>query len=129
VFDYASVDRVPYLAPALAGPEKAARGKTPTDVWWQTVVSPTGREKTGYPTQKPLAIAERIVRVHSSPGDLVLDCFAGSGTVGEAAARLGRGFLLIDENPEAVAVMKRRLAAWTPRVVRRPTLRVPVAPG
>jgi len=123
VFDYASVDRVPYLAPALAGPEKAARGKTPTDVWWQTVVSPTGREKTGYPTQKPLAIAERIVRVHSRPGDLVLDGFAGSGTVGEAAAKLGRRFLLIDDSEEALAVMRRRLSPWTPRVVRRLTPR------
>lgn len=123
VFNYALVDRVPYLAPALAGPEKAARGKTLTDVWWQTVVSPTGREKTGYPTQKPLALAERIVRVHSSPGDLVLDCFAGSGTVGEAAARLGRRFLLVDESAEAVEVMRRRLAPWTPRIVRRLTPR------
>jgi site-specific DNA-methyltransferase (adenine-specific) len=124
VFDYESVDRVPYLAPSLAGPEKAARGKTPTDVWWQTVVSPTGREKTGYPTQKPLALAERIVRVHSRPRDLVLDCFAGSGTVGEAAARLGRRFLLVDESEEAAGIMRRRLAPWGTRVVRRLTSRM-----
>lgn len=116
VFRYDDIDRVPYLAPGLVGPEKAARGKTPTDVWWQTIVSPTGREKTGYPTQKPLRILERIVRVHSDPGDLVVDFFAGSGTTGEAAARLGRGYLLVDANPEAVRIMAKRLAWDAPEI-------------
>ena len=111
-FHLDATDRIPYMAPTLVGPEKAARGKTPTDVWWHTVVSPTGKEKTGYATQKPLGILERIVRVHSDPGDLVLDFFAGSGTTGEAAARNNRRFLLIDQNPEAVRVMTRRLAPW-----------------
>ena len=120
VFNYADVDRVPYLAPGLVGPEKAARGKTPTDVWWQTIVSPTGSEKTGYPTQKPVKILQRIVRVHSQPGDLVVDPFAGSGTTGEAAARLGRGYLLVDENPEAVRVMRERLAWDEPEVLDGP---------
>ena len=120
VFNYADIDRVPYLAPGLVGPEKAARGKTPTDVWWQTIVSPTGSEKTGYPTQKPVKILQRIVRVHSQPGDLVVDPFAGSGTTGEAAARLGRGYLLVDENPEAVRVMRERLAWDEPDVLDRP---------
>jgi site-specific DNA-methyltransferase (adenine-specific) len=113
-FNYDAIDRIPYLAPGLVGKEKAARGKTPTDVWWQTIVSPTGRERTGYATQKPLAILERIVRVHSSPGDRLLDFFAGSGTLGEAAARNGRDFVLVDESPEAVDVMTKRLAAWSP---------------
>lgn len=116
VFNYEDIDRVPYLAPELVGPEKAARGKTVTDVWWQTIVGTTGSERTGYPTQKPLKILERIVRVHSRPGDLVLDPFAGSGTAGEAAARLGRNYLLIDENPEAVRVMSARLAWSEPEV-------------
>jgi site-specific DNA-methyltransferase (adenine-specific) len=116
VFRYDDIDRVPYLAPGLVGPEKAARGKTPTDVWWQTIVSPTGAEKTGYPTQKPVKILERIVRVHSDPGDLVIDPFAGSGTTGEAAARLGRDYLLVDENPEAIRVMAERLAWDGPEV-------------
>ena len=111
-FNLSATDRIPYMAPKLVGEAKAARGKTPTDVWWHTIVSPTGKEKTGYATQKPLGILERIVRVHSNPGDLVLDFFAGSGTTGEAAARHGREFLLIDENPEAVNIMNRRLAAW-----------------
>jgi site-specific DNA-methyltransferase (adenine-specific) len=110
-----AIDRVPYLAAKLVGAQKAARGKTPTDVWWNTIVSPTGKEKTGYPTQKPLAILERIVRVHSRPGDRLLDCFAGSGSFGEAAARNGRDCLLIDSNPEAVAVMRARLAPWLVR--------------
>ena len=92
-FNYEDVDRIPYMAPGLVSPEKAARGKTPTDVWWHTIVPTNGREKTGYPTQKPLGIVERIVRVHSNPGDVVLDFFAGSGTTGEAAAKLGRGFI------------------------------------
>lgn len=112
VFHYDAVDRIPYMAPGLVGPEKAARGKSPTDVWWHTIVSPTGKEKTGYPTQKPLGILERIIRVHSDPGDLVLDFFAGSGTTGEAAAKLGRDFVLIDSNPEAIEVMTRRLAQY-----------------
>jgi site-specific DNA-methyltransferase (adenine-specific) len=108
-FNLGESDRIPYMAPSLVGPEKAARGKTPTDVWWHTIVSPTGKEKTGYATQKPLGILERVVRVHSNPGDLVLDFFAGSGTTGEAAARHGRTFCLIDESAEAVAVMEKRL--------------------
>ncbi len=104
-------DRIPYLAPGLVGAEKAARGKTPTD-GWHTIVSPTGKEKTGYATQKPLGVLERIVRVHSNAGDTVLDFFAGSGTTGEAAAKHGRKFLLVDESAEAVEVMERRLAAY-----------------
>ncbi len=108
-FNYDAIDRIPYMAPGLVGPEKAARGKTPTDCWWNTIVSPTGKEKTGYPTQKPLAILERIIKVHSHPGDRVLDFFAGSGTTGEAAARHGRGAVLIDDNPDAIDVMRRRL--------------------
>lgn len=108
-FNYDEMERIPYMAPGLVSAEKAARGKTPTDVWWHTIVSPTGREKTGYPTQKPLAILERIIKVHSNPGDLVIDFFAGSGTTGEAAARLDRQFWLCDENPEAYQVMQERL--------------------
>jgi len=107
-FNFDEIDRIPYMAPKLVGPEKAKRGKTPTDVWWHTIVSPTGRERTGYPTQKPLGIIERIVRVHSSPGDHLLDYFAGSGTLGEAALRNGRSCVLIDNNPEAIEVMAKR---------------------
>jgi len=109
-FDSAAVDREPYMAPGLVTPEKAARGKLPTDVWWHTIVSPTGREKTGYPTQKPLGILRRIVAASSRPGDWVLDFFAGSGTTGAAASELGRRFVLIDANPEAIAVMRTRLS-------------------
>ena len=111
-FNYDAMDRLPYMAPGLVGAEKAARGKTPTDVWWNTIVPTNGREKTGYPTQKPLAILERIVRVHSNPGEVVLDFFAGSGTTGEAAAKHGRGFILVDDSPEAVRVMAKRLAPY-----------------
>ena len=113
-FNFDEMDRIPYMAPGLVGKEKAARGKTPTDVWWHTIVSPTGREKTGYPTQKPLGVLERIVKVHSIPGDTVLDFFAGSGTTGEAAARNGRSYILVDSNPEAARVMATRLAAFAP---------------
>jgi len=113
-YRYDDIDRIPYMAPGLVGPEKAARGKTPTDVWWQTIVSPNGREKTGYPTQKPVAILNRIVRVHSNPGDGVLDFFAGSGTTGESAFRHGRSAVLVDSNPQAMRVMARRLAFADP---------------
>lgn len=110
LFDREAIDRVPYLAPGLVGPEKAARGKLPTDVWWLTIVPPGSRERTGYPTQKPLRLLERIVAASSRPGDLVLDPYAGSGTTGVAAARAGRRFLLVDRNPEAVEIARARLA-------------------
>jgi len=112
VFDYDAIDRIPYMAPGLVSKEKAERGKTPTDVWWHTIVPTNGKEKTGYPTQKPLGILNRIINVHTRVGDVVLDYFAGSGTTGEAAARHGRGFVLIDESEEAVRVMEGRLAGW-----------------
>ncbi|TSC78797.1 MAG: putative adenine-specific DNA-methyltransferase [Candidatus Peregrinibacteria bacterium Gr01-1014_25] len=112
VFNYEQLDRIPYMAPGLVGPEKAALGKTPTDTWWHTIVSPNGREKTGYPTQKPLGIIKRIITASSRPGDLVMDFFAGSGTLGEAALMLGRRFLLIDNNPEAMDVMAKRFAQY-----------------
>jgi site-specific DNA-methyltransferase (adenine-specific) len=107
-FDTAEVDRIPYLAPKLVGPEKAARGKLPTDTWWHTIVSPTGKEKLGYPTQKPLGILTRIVRASCPPGGLVLDFFAGSGTAGAAALGCGRRFVLVDMLPTAFDVMQRR---------------------
>ena len=116
-FNYDAIDRIPYLAPGLVTKEKAARGKTPTDVWWQTIVPTNSRERTGYPAQKPLAILERIVKVHSNPGDLVLDFFAGSGTAGEAAARNDRRYVLIDNNPEAAQLMSKRLASSEPTCV------------
>jgi site-specific DNA-methyltransferase (adenine-specific) len=114
VFNFDEMDRIPYMAPGLVGPEKAERGKTPTDVWWHTIVPTNGHEKTGYPTQKPLGVLNRIIKVHSRPDDVVLDFFAGSGTTGEAAARNGRGFVLVDRNPEAVTIASRRLAEYRP---------------
>jgi site-specific DNA-methyltransferase (adenine-specific) len=117
-FNFDEMDRIPYMAPGLVGEEKAARGKTPTDVWWHTIVSPNGKEKTGYATQKPLGILERIVKVHSKPGDVLLDFFAGSGTLGEAAAKLNRDFILVDKNPEAFEIMSKRLARFGPELIR-----------
>jgi site-specific DNA-methyltransferase (adenine-specific) len=114
VFDFDAMDRIPYMAPGLVGPEKAERGKTPTDTWWHTIVPTSGREKTGYPTQKPLGILNRVVKVHSRPGDVVLDFFCGSGTTGMAAAQNGRGFVLVDNSPEAVRVAAARLAEFGP---------------
>ena len=108
VFNSDEIDRIPYMAPGLVGPEKAARGKLPTDTWWHTIVSPTGKEKLGYPTQKPLGVLRRIVCASSPPGGVVLDFFAGSGTTGAAALEAGRKFILVDVHPEAIAVMKRR---------------------
>ena len=110
-FNNEEVDREPYMAPGLVTPEKVERGKLPTDVWWHTIVSPTGTEKTGYPTQKPLGILRRVIQASSKPGDVVLDFFAGSGTTGAAASELGRNFILIDQNPEAIQVMKERFSS------------------
>ena len=110
LFHGEDIERIPYMAPGLVGPEKAARGKLPTDTWWHTIVSPTGKEKLGYPTQKPLGVLERIVRASSPPGGLVVDVVAGSGTTGEAALRHERRFVLADHSPEAFEVMRRRFA-------------------
>jgi site-specific DNA-methyltransferase (adenine-specific) len=112
-FDSEAVDREPYMAPGLVTPEKVAKGKLPTDVWWHTIVSPTGKEKTGYPTQKPAGILRRIIQASSKQGDTVLDFFAGSGTTGFVANELGRRFILIDQNPESIEVIKERLPAAT----------------
>lgn len=109
-FNQDAVERIPYMAPGLVGEVKAARGKLPTDTWWHTIVSPTGKEKTGYPTQKPLGILRRILQASSNEGDRVLDFFAGSGTTGAAAMELGRRFLLVDNNPEAIEVIRDRFA-------------------
>ncbi|WP_344819071.1 site-specific DNA-methyltransferase [Microbacterium soli] len=108
-FDSDAVDREPYMAPGLVTPEKAARGKLPTDVWWHTIVPTSGREKTGYPTQKPEGVLRRIVQASSRPGDRVLDLFAGSGTTGAVASALGRDAVLVDSSPEAVRVMRERM--------------------
>ncbi|TVQ90678.1 MAG: site-specific DNA-methyltransferase [Deltaproteobacteria bacterium] len=113
-FNFDEMDRIPYMAPGLVGPKKAARGKTPTDVWWHTIVPTSGKERTGYPTQKPLGVLRRVLKVHTNPGDVVLDFFAGSGTTGEAAAELGRDCILVDCNPEAIDVMRRRLERFDP---------------
>jgi site-specific DNA-methyltransferase (adenine-specific) len=110
-FDSQEVDREPYMAPGLVTPEKVALGKLPTDVWWHTIVPTNGREKTGYPTQKPEAIVRRMVQASTRPGDWCLDYFAGSGTLGAVASRLGRRYVLIDSNPEAVEIMRARLDA------------------
>jgi site-specific DNA-methyltransferase (adenine-specific) len=112
-FDQDAVERIPYLAPGLVGPEKAARGKLPTDVWWHTIVPTAGKEKTGYPNQKPEGILRRIVQASSRPGGRMLDFFAGSGTTGAVAAELGRRFVLVDSNPDAIAVMRGRLPEST----------------
>jgi site-specific DNA-methyltransferase (adenine-specific) len=108
-FNSEEVDREPYMAPGLVTPEKIERGKLPTDVWWHTIVSPTGKEKTGYPTQKPVGILRRIIQASSKPGNVVLDFFAGSGTTGFVAHELGRRFILVDQNPESIEVIKNRL--------------------
>ncbi len=108
-FDQDQVERIPYLAPGLVSPQKRARGKLPTDVWWHTIVPTNGREKTGYPNQKPEGVLRRVISASSAPGEAVLDFFAGSGTTGAVARSLGRRFVLVDANPEAIAVMRRRL--------------------
>lgn len=121
VFNAAEITREPYMAPGLVGPEKAARGKLPTDVWWHTIVGTASREKTGYPSQKPLGIMRRIIQASSLPGDTVLDFFAGSGSTGAACLELGRSFLLVDENPQAIKVMKRRFAGKPVKFERQTT--------
>jgi site-specific DNA-methyltransferase (adenine-specific) len=120
VFNVDAIEREPYMAPGLVTAEKAERGKLPTDVWWHTIVSPTGNEKTGYPTQKPEGILRRIVQASSNPGDTVLDFFAGSGTTGAVANALGRNYILVDSNPEALEVMRARLTSAETTFLRVP---------
>lgn len=112
IYNVDEIERIPYMAPGLVGPEKAARGKLPTDTWWHTIVPTNSREKTGYPTQKPLGILRRIVQASSPPGGVVLDFFAGSGTTGAVCLELGRSFILIDSNPQAMQVMAKRFAGY-----------------
>lgn len=113
-FNRDAIDRLPYMAPSLVGAEKAAIGKLPTDVWWMSIVPTNGRERTGYPTQKPLKLVERIVRASSNPGDVVADFWVGSGTAAVAAAKLGRRFLVCDVNADAIRITKERLAGIRP---------------
>ncbi len=120
-YDAEAVDREPYMAPGLVTPEKAARGKLPTDVWWHTIVPTNGAEKTGYPTQKPEGILRRMIQASTRPGDWCLDFFAGSGTLGAVAAALGRRYILIDCNPEAVRVTHERLGVAAPAAAADPT--------
>jgi site-specific DNA-methyltransferase (adenine-specific) len=117
-FDSETVDREPYMAPGLVTEEKVAKGKLPTDVWWHTIVSPTGKERTGYPTQKPIGILRRIIQASSKEGDVVLDFFAGSGTTGVVANMLNRKFVLVDQNPEALEVIQQRLEGVQYELVR-----------
>jgi site-specific DNA-methyltransferase (adenine-specific) len=116
VFNYDEIDRIPYLAPSLVGDVKAARGKTPTSVQWHTIVPTKGKERLNYPTQKPMGLLNRFIKVHSNPGDTVLDFFAGSGTTGDAAASNGREFILIDSSKDAVDVMTKRLSKFKPEI-------------
>ena len=109
-FHYDMVERIPYMAPGLVGSEKAAIGKTLTDTWWHTIVPTNGKERVGYPTQKPLGIINRLVLVHSSPGDLLLDFFAGSGTLGVSAKIHGRDCILVDSSEAAIAISEKRIA-------------------
>jgi site-specific DNA-methyltransferase (adenine-specific) len=109
-FNSEEVDREPYMAPGLVTAEKWGKGKLPTDVWWHTIVPTNGREKTGYPTQKPEGIVRRMVLASTQPGDWCLDFFAGSGTLGAVAAKTGRRFILIDDSDEAVKIAQKRLA-------------------
>jgi site-specific DNA-methyltransferase (adenine-specific) len=113
-FNYDDIDRIPYLAPGLVGKEKAKKGKIPTDSWWNTIVPTNSKDRTGYPTQKPVQILKRIIAAHTNSTDLVLDCFAGSGTTGEAAGELGREFIMIDNNLDAIKIMRDRLEEYKP---------------
>ena len=108
IFNFQDIERIPYMAPGLVSPEKAARGKTPTDTWWHTIVGTNSHEKTGYPTQKPEGVLRRIILASSNEGDTVLDFFAGSGTTGAVCQELRRSFILVDNNPEALKVMTKR---------------------
>ena len=110
IYNVDEIERIPYMAPGLVGKEKAARGKLPTDTWWHTIVGTNSKEKTGYPTQKPLGVINRIVLASSNPGDVVMDFFAGSGTVGESCLKFGRRFILVDNNLQALEVMAKRFA-------------------
>jgi site-specific DNA-methyltransferase (adenine-specific) len=108
IFNYEAIERIPYMAPGLVGEEKAKRGKLPTDTWWHTIVGTNSKEKTGYPTQKPLGVIRRIIQASSNPGDTVLDFFAGSGTIGTACLEMGRNFILIDNNIQSMQTMAKR---------------------
>lgn len=108
LFNPQNVDSEPYKTPGLHV-LPSAMDVLPSDIWWHTIVSTMGKEKTGYPTQKPEGILRRIIQASSKPGDWVLDFFAGSGTTGAVAHALGRKFVMIDQNPESLATIEARL--------------------
>ncbi len=128
-FDADAVEREPYMAPGLVSAEKAARGKRPTDVWFHTIVPTNGREKTGYPTQKPEGVLRRMVAASSRPGAWCLDPFAGSGTLGAVCRGLGRRFVLVDRNPMAIEVMRSRLSTAPARPAPAGQTALPLAGG
>jgi site-specific DNA-methyltransferase (adenine-specific) len=117
IFNYSEIDRIPYMAPGLVGKVKAARGKTVTAEWFITIVPTNSKEKCNYPTQKPQKLLERIVKMHSRPGNLIMDFFAGSGTTGMAAGNLGREFIMIDNNKPAIDIMETRLEKFAPKII------------
>lgn len=116
-FVFEEMDRIPYMAPGLVSKEKAARGKTPTDVWWHTIINPNNDHDTAFDARKPAGVLERIIKVHSRPGEMILDFFAGSGSIGEAAHQLGREYILIDDNSESVKLMLERLGGSHPEIL------------
>jgi len=126
IFNTSELDREKYMAPGLVGLEKSKRGKLPTDTWWwgyvgkrntdtwwQTIVGTSSKERLGYPTQKPIRVIDRIIKASSQPGSIVMDFFAGSGTIGESCLTHNRNFILIDNNIESMEVMAVRFAGFT----------------
>ena len=90
-------------------PEKTA-GAPLGDVWEISILAPVAKERTGYPTQKPEALLQRLIEGCTEPGDAILDPYLGSGTTLSVAARLGRIGTGIDANPRALHIARQRLA-------------------
>lgn len=85
-------------------------GKIPEDVWTIETMPPHGRERLGYPTQKPEALLERIIKASSNEGDVVLDPFVGGGTTVAVAEKLNRKWIGIDQSVQAIKVSQERIA-------------------
>jgi len=97
--------------------EQVARGRAIDSVWDLPIINTSARERSGYPTQKPIALLKRIILASSPPGGVVGDFMAGSGTTGVAAFQCGRRFVLVDRVEEAVRIAEERLAGLGARVV------------
>lgn len=106
---YSEKDLKAALKDKRLNPENTIKGKNPTNVWEINRLNGNSKERVGHPTQKPVKIINRLVKALSYPGSIVLDFFAGSGTVGRVCITEGRHCLMCDNDPSTIDYFKKHL--------------------